>query len=43
MDVILMAKIINDIIKKIFKDTSTEGVGLQRKCLNVEYYLKAFR
>ena len=38
-----MAKITNDIIKKIFKGTSTEGIGLQRKCLNVECYLKAFR
>lgn len=42
MDVILMAKIINDIIKKIFKDTSTEGVGLQRKMLECRILSKSF-
>lgn len=37
-----MAKIINDIIKKIFKDTSTEGVGLQRKMLECRILSKSF-
>lgn len=42
MEVIIMAKIINDIIKKIFKDTSTEGIGLQRKMLECRVLSKSF-
>ena len=42
MDVILMAKIINDIIKKIFKDTSTEGVDLKRKMFECRVLSKSF-
>ena len=37
-----MAKIINDIIKKIFKGTSTEGIGLQRKMLECRVLSKSF-
>lgn len=37
-----MAKIINDIIKKIFKDTSTEGVDLKRKMLECRVLSKSF-
>ena len=37
-----MTKIINDIIKKIFKDTSTEGIGLQRKMLECRVLSKSF-
>ena len=42
MEVILMARITNDIIKKIFKDTSTEGIGLQRKMLECRVLSKSF-
>ena len=42
MEVILMAKITNDMIKKIFKDTSTEGIGLQRKMLECRVLSKSF-
>ena len=37
-----MVKITNDIIKKIFKDTSTEGIGLQRKMLECRVLSKSF-
>ena len=37
-----MAKITNDMIKKIFKDTSTEGIGLQRKMLECRVLSKSF-
>ena len=37
-----MTKIINDIIKKIFKDTSTEGVDLKRKMLECRVLSKSF-
>ena len=37
-----MARITNDIIKKIFKDTSTEGIGLQRKMLECRVLSKSF-
>lgn len=42
MEVIIMAKITNDIIKKIFKGTSTEGIGLQRKMLECRVLSKSF-
>lgn len=42
MEVIIMAKITNGIIKKIFKDTSTEGIGLQRKMLECRVLSKSF-
>lgn len=37
-----MARITNDIIKKIFKDTSTEGISLQRKMLECRVLSKSF-
>lgn len=37
-----MARITNDIIKKIFKDTSTEGIGLQRRMLECRVLSKSF-
>ena len=37
-----MARITNDIIKKIFKNTSTEGIGLQRKMLECRVLSKSF-
>ena len=37
-----MARITNGIIKKIFKDTSTEDIGLQRKMLECRVLSKSF-
>ena len=37
-----MTKIINDILKKIFKGTSTEDIGLQRKMLECRVLSKSF-
>ena len=37
-----MARITNGIIKKIFKDTSTEDIGLQRKMLECRILSKSF-